>query len=71
MKTLAIAALSFMLAGCMTTPRIETTEPWEGHYFSFDDLKTKTENQQLKEKQSMWLLSNTTLKRLLKDAGAN
>lgn len=70
MKTIVIAALSLMLTGCITTPQIETTEPWEGHYFSFDELKTKTDGQQLKEKQSLWLLSNTTLKRLLKDAGA-
>lgn len=71
MKTLiAFTTLVLVLSGCMTTPLVETTEPWEGHYFSFDELKTKTNGQQLKEKQSLWLLSNTTLKRLLKDAGA-
>ena len=69
MRTLAIAACLF-LAGCITEPKIETTSPWEGHYYSFDELKSKIENQQLEEKQSIWLLSNTTLKRLLKDAGA-
>ena len=69
MKIIVTASCLF-LVGCITEPKIETTSPWEGHYYSFDELKSKVENQQLEEKQSIWLLSNTTLKRLLKDAGA-
>ena len=65
-----VAIACMLLVGCITEPKIETTSPWEGHYYSFDELKSKTEGQQLEEKQSIWLLSNTTLKRLLKDAGA-
>lgn len=40
--TVIIACL--MLAGCITEPKVETTEPWEGHYYSFDELKSKTED---------------------------
>lgn len=69
MKTLTIASCLFLI-GCITEPKIETTSSWEGHYYSFDELKNKIEDQVLEEKQSMWLLSNATLKRLLKDAGA-
>lgn len=67
---LAVIAACMFLVGCITEPKIETTLPWEGHYYSFEELKSKTEGQTLEEKQSMWLLSNGTLKRLLKDAGA-
>jgi len=67
---IAVIITCLILAGCITEHKVETTEPWEGHYYSFDELKSKTEGQQLGEKQSIWLLSNTTLKRLLKDAGA-
>ena len=67
---IAVIIACLILAGCITEPKVETTEPWEGHYYSFDELKSKIEGQQLEEKQSIWLLSNTTLKRLLKNAGA-
>ena len=69
MRVVAVI-MCLMLVGCITEPKVETTEPWEGHYYSFDELKSKIEGQQLEEKQSIWLLSNTTLKRLLKNAGA-
>lgn len=69
MKVAMIAAC-ISLAGCMSEPKVETTLPWEGHYYSFEELKSKTEGQSLGDKQSLWLLSNNTLKRLLKDAGA-
>ena len=65
-----VLAICLLLTGCIIEPKIETTSPWEGHYYSFDELKSKVENQKLEEKQSIWVLSNTTLKRLLKDAGA-
>lgn len=65
-----IAIACIMLTGCMTQPKIEPTSQWEGHFYSFDELKSKIDGQKLEDKQSIWLLSNTTLKRLLKDAGA-
>ena len=58
------------LAGCFTEPKVETTEVWEGHYFMTNDVQDAVQKIQLKDKQSIWLLSNTSLKRLLKDAGA-
>lgn len=42
MRFLAILAC-VLLAGCLTEPKIETTSPWEGHYYSFEELKNKTE----------------------------
>ena len=42
MKTLAIASCLFLI-GCITEPKIETTSSWEGHYYSFDELKNKIE----------------------------
>ena len=43
MKIIVTASCLF-LVGCITEPKIETTSPWEGHYYSFDELKSKVEN---------------------------
>ena len=39
-----VLAICLLLAGCIIEPKIETTLPWEGHYYSFDELKSKVEN---------------------------
>lgn len=70
MKVFAVMFLCLALAGCMSQePVVETTEPWEGHYYSFKELEKPVEGQKLKDGQSIWLLSNNTLKRLLKATG--
>ena len=65
---LTISLLFF--AGCITvekTIECQTTEPWENHYFTVKEFKEKTQNIELKDRQSIWVLSNDTLKRILKD----
>lgn len=65
-----VAAACLAFAGCFTPEiNVESTSPWEGHYYSFEMLRVKISDQKLEDDQSIWLLSNTTLKRLLKDAG--
>jgi hypothetical protein len=77
MKKLFLALLlcsSLLIStGCITTEkRVEIeckpTEVWENHYFTVEEFKTKTETIELKPGQSIWVLSNDTLKRVLKDA---
>ena len=73
MKNLAIAAFSIVLAtlcfGCVTQPKIEATKPWEGHYYSQDDAENAVKNIKLDDGESIWMMSNHTLYRLLKNTG--
>lgn len=70
-KIFYILTLSLLFfTGCITVEnKIECkpTEPWENHYFSVEEFKEKTQDIQLKDGQSIWVLSNETLKRVLKD----
>lgn len=65
-----VVIICILTAGCASELKIEPTSQWEGHYYSFDELQNNINGQKLEDKQSIWLLSNTTLKRLLKDSGA-
>ena len=66
-KTFIFIFLVFAISGCITNPTIESTKPWEGHYYSVDELKDKVGTIQLDKDESMWLMSNHTLNRLLKN----
>ena len=66
---LAIVAASMMFSGCFTEPKIESTKTWEGHYFTVDEFNEHTSSIQLDENESIWIMSNHTLNRLLKNAG--
>ena len=66
-KTFIFIFLAFAMSGCITKPTIESTKPWEGHYYSVDELKYKVGTIQLDKDESMWLISNHTLNRLLKN----
>ena len=66
-KTFIFIFLVFGISGCITNQTIESTKPWEGHYYSIDELKDKVGTIQLDKDESMWLMSNHTLNRLLKN----
>ena len=66
-KAFIFIFLAFAISGCITKPTIESTKPWEGHYYSVDELKYKVGTIQLDKDESMWLISNHTLNRLLKN----
>lgn len=57
------------LCGCISNVNVEPTKPWENHYFTVEDFKKSTRNISLDENESIWVLSNTTLSRLLKNTG--
>ena len=65
-KTFAILAM-LILSGCMTEPKIEATKPWEDHYYTVDELKKIVDSIELDKDESIWLMSNHTLNRLLKN----
>lgn len=66
----AILFLSVLsLCGCVTEVSVETTKRWEGHYFNTNDLINATKDIDLDKGESIWVLNNTTLKRLLKNTG--
>ena len=69
MKAITILAIAF-IAGCMTTePKVESTKEWEGHYYSPNEVVEKAQSMQLEDGESIWMMSNHTLNRLLKNAG--
>lgn len=67
MKYIAIICIPVALLGCMTEPKLEATKPWENHYYTVDQLKQAVESMQLEENESVWMMSNHTLNRLLKN----
>ena len=66
-KAFIFILLAFAISGCITKPTVESTKPWEGHYYSANELKEKVDTIQLDKDESMWLMSNHTLNRLLKN----
>ena len=62
------ATSAILLIGCVTEPKVESTKPWENHYFTVEDFKQKTSSIQLDKDESIWVLSNHTLNRLLRSA---
>ena len=70
MKKLSILCIfSVLFTGCLTkNPTIESTKPWEGHYYDIASLTNAIEKMQLDKDESIWIMSNYTLNRLLKNA---
>ena len=73
MKTKCIAVAScILLSGCFTQQAlvVEPTKKWENHYMTAEKFYEGTKDIQLAEGESIWVLSNKTLARLLKNVGA-
>lgn len=65
-KLLVIFALFFV--GCIQiNPVIQVTKPYEGHFYNSTDIKAAVEKISLQKDESVWILSNETLKRVLKN----
>jgi uncharacterized protein involved in tolerance to divalent cations len=64
-KSIVVALLASLLAGCINEIAVMTTKQWEGHYYTTEEAKTAVDNIELDDNESIWLLSNCTLKRLL------
>lgn len=66
MKTLLIISLT-LLSGCLTTISVDPIKSWEGNYKSTNDFYNATADISLSEGESIWVLSNKTLNRVLKN----
>ena len=67
-KSLMILIIpSIMVSGCKSDQiDVLTTKSWEGHYYTVEDFKTKTNDIKLDKKESIWVLSNQSLYYILK-----
>lgn len=68
-KRIFIGILTFTLVGCTTIkePVVETTKPWENHYYSVEQFQNGTKDIKLEKSESVWVISNRTLSRVLKN----
>lgn len=65
-------AFGFLLCGCISKdPEIQATRPWENHYMNERDFLEGTRNIKLGRNESIWVLSNATLSRMIKDLKNN
>jgi len=64
-----VVAISLMfIVGCIEmNPTIYTTKQYEGHYYSKESIEEAVKAINLQKNESVWILSNTTLKRVLKN----
>lgn len=68
-KFLILMPILTFICGCITEPKLEATKPWENHYYTVEELKKNVETIELEKNESIWLMSNHTLNRLLKNIG--
>lgn len=67
MKYGVIAIFAAAAAGCVTKQaEVSTVRPWEGRYSSKAAAAEAVSKMELEKGESVWMLSNSTLKRLLK-----
>ena len=74
MRNLFFIVLTAAVPGCISLtvePKIETTRPWEGHYMNAKDFSDAVRDVRLEEGESVWVLSNRTLSRVLKNVKEN
>lgn len=66
-KSLILVLSCILFPGCISQNNIEvsTTKQWEGHYFSEKDFYQATRDIQLQKGESIWVLSNKSLNRVL------
>lgn len=65
--TIAVFA-SLILCGCINqNVVVQTTKSWENHYTSVESFKNGTKDISLQEGETIWVMSNETLKRVLKE----
>lgn len=66
---LLFALASIFISGCTTIDvTVQPVAAWEGHYMSIDEFKKATESITLEKGQTIWVLSNNTLKRVILNA---
>ena len=68
MKYYILALCLLVAAGCTTvTVNIDPVKSWEGHYLTTNDFYKATSDISLEKGESIWVLSDRTLNRVLKN----
>lgn len=63
-----------VFAGCCSISNnndveITPTKQWEGHYYSVKDVQKAVDGLKLEKNESVWMISNRTLNRVLQNTG--
>ena len=68
-KMIAFTLAAICLSGCISTTEIvvDPVKSWEGHYKTAEEFREKTKDIQLEQNETIWVLSNKTLSRVLKN----
>ena len=68
-KMIAFTLAAICLSGCISTTEIvvDSVKSWEGHYKTAEEFREKTKDIQLEQNETIWVLSNKTLSRVLKN----
>lgn len=64
MKTLILICSILLMSGCSL--KIKTAKQWENHYLTVEELEKVVPTIHLDEDESIWLISNDTLRYILK-----
>lgn len=65
MKAIATAC-ALLAAGCISIV-VDPVRQWEGHYYTAEEVKVAVESISLHKGESVWILSDSTLARVLKN----
>lgn len=64
---LLVVLICTLTSGCITSVTVDPVKSWEGHYMTTNDFYQATQNIQLDKNESIWVLSDKTLNRVLKN----
>ena len=67
MKKAIVIALAFFVGCIQIQPTVQTTKTYEGHFYDKSSAEEAVKSAQLQKGESIWILSNDTLKRVLKN----
>ena len=67
-KSIIISFFCILFSGCIKTVEIPVVESWEGRYPTVKEFREKTKDINLRDGQSIWVISNGTMYRILKKA---
>lgn len=62
-----IISTVLLFSGCINMTTIDPVKSWEGHFMTVDDFKKATNDITLDDDESIWVLSDRTLNRVLKN----
>ena len=68
MKNIIFTLLLLLTCGCVTRNEVYATKPWEGHFYTTNDFIQAASTIHLEKGESVWVLSNKTLLKVLENS---